>query len=378
MSRPRFAVALMVAGLVSPIAGAEIPLAVAERVVVLRNGYVLRGRVTPLGDQYLVSLGDDNEVRLPAGRVAMVCADLEEAYLRQRDLFVPTDVRSHVKLADWCLRHHLTARAADQILAVFALDPAHPELAMLDRRLRNRERRAAGTTAPSQHAPEAQAGAEPSLSALPSEALQRFTAIVQPLLMNRCATNACHGRQSVSEGTQGPQFRLLRPAFGQILTQRITQHNLHAVLAQVDFRYPEGSPLLTMPRQPHGGAAEPVFGATDGAAWESLEGWVRMLGRARADAPEIVTSPQTSRGQARSLTHRSSSAEAGDTPPTEPGENPLGPRVGQPAAAQPEDPFDPEIFHRRHAGEMRPEIRQEAGVLESVSPRPRLGGEGRG
>ena len=55
-----------------------------EGVLLLRNGHLLRGTITPLGDHYLVTTGAGNEVRLPATSVEMACRSLEEAYQVKR------------------------------------------------------------------------------------------------------------------------------------------------------------------------------------------------------------------------------------------------------------------------------------------------------
>src|SRR5688572_23670670 len=74
-----------------------------EGVLVLRNGHVVQGRITRLGDRYLVSLGESSEVRFPVGDVEFQCGSLDEAYFRKRDILDPTSIRQRLDLAEWCL-----------------------------------------------------------------------------------------------------------------------------------------------------------------------------------------------------------------------------------------------------------------------------------
>jgi hypothetical protein len=307
--------------------GQTISLDSTDSVVVLRNGFVLHGRVTPLGDHYLVMQGGDNQVRVPVNRVSMVCGSLDEAYSRQRDLCRPGDIRAHLRLARWCLQHHLVARAADQVLAVVALDPAHPQLAGLESRLRLTQ----------SDSPERVGQDEQVVRASHQEifkatnrlsliTVQQFTAGVQPFLINRCASNACHGSTSTSS------FRLLRPSLGKQLTRRMTHRNLYAVVQQVDPAYPQQSRLLTATSMPHGGDDVPILGPTDREQREMLMAWVRSMNHGHAEAPTHVEERNSL------LQNRSRGA-----PPREDLDN--GPSET--------DPFDPEIFNRRHAAEIK-------------------------
>ena len=83
--------------------------------------------------------------------------------------------------------------------------------------------------------------------------VEKFGAIVQPILLNRCAANQCHGPNAKSE------FRLLRPPPGQIVSRRFTQRNLYAALQYVDRANPEASPLVVLPQQRHGNSLSAVF-----------------------------------------------------------------------------------------------------------------------
>ena len=71
MSRLKRALALAIALLLIPHAlGLAVvpPPTPEEGLLVLRNGRVLRGRITRIGDRFAVALGENGEIRLPANR----------------------------------------------------------------------------------------------------------------------------------------------------------------------------------------------------------------------------------------------------------------------------------------------------------------------
>ncbi len=226
---------------------------------------------TKVGDRYVVAKSDGSELRIPTRDVEMHCLDLDEAYVRRRQTVSPRDASAHLQLADWCLRCGLHARAADELLAAIAIAPRDPRIGGLERRLRSAtDPVPARETVPAVHpSPPHQDDSERVLSALPSDAVESFASRVQPLLLNRCGSNACHG------GRSSTQFQLISPGWGKTITLRYTQRNLLAAYRQVDSAKPEASPLLTIPGRPHGGLESSVFGERDRPQLELLDAWVR-------------------------------------------------------------------------------------------------------
>ncbi len=105
-----------------------------DRVVVLRNGNVLRGEVIRIGDHYRVKI-HRGELRIPVSQVEMFCRDLNEAYERRRAARTGFNADSHLDLAAWCLRHELLECASRELLDARAIDPGHGRLLRLERRL---------------------------------------------------------------------------------------------------------------------------------------------------------------------------------------------------------------------------------------------------
>ena len=326
--------------------------------LVLRNGRLLCGGITRVGDKYVVTVGEKGELRVPVRDVEMHCSDLDEVYLRKRSAFEQTDVTARLELADWCLRHSLLSRAADELLAAMAIERDHPGIPPLERRLNMAVTRppptlqSKGQKSPSVSLDEL----ERTMGELPDDVVRAFTAHVQPLLLNRCASNACHGSGSDSA------FRIVRPSWGKTLTRRFTQRNLYAALLQVNRQSPEKSPLLTAPSGPHGTVGSAMFGQRDRQQFEVLAEWVERVVRDDQSPPAtIAPGPsnllQTSyekpvafpevEDDSASNTRISGreTPRASDTKTSD--------RL--PGGFVPRDPFDPELFNRRF---LRPRLQE--------------------
>ena len=324
------------------VAQSQLAIAPSEGVLVLRNGYVLTGHITPQGDFYLVTFGNSSEARMPADQVELVCRNIEEAYFIKRDRVLRTDIKARFQLADWCLRHQLYARAADQILCCLALDPEHPRITTLRRRLVNLSSPAnrPATVAPVKTPTMTDDRPADAAAELPPGAVKQFTEAVQPVLLNRCATNACHGAGGDS------QLGLIRPRPGRILTHRMTQRNLRATLNFVDRKAPAKSPLLTAPVRPHGGLAGPVFGPNSNGPMTALAEWVfRVAGTAGSERQQRVVGRNALRGSAANWPHVNQEPPGG---PQGDANAPADTRPVRSASVPSRDPFDPDIFNRRH------------------------------
>ena len=72
--------------------------------------------------------------------------------------------------------------------------------------------------------------AEPSRKEVDPAILGSFTRVIQPLVLNRCATGACHG------GSQGAEPKLLRAPIQGQANQRTTLTNLHSITVSVQHK----------------------------------------------------------------------------------------------------------------------------------------------
>jgi hypothetical protein len=352
------------------------PLSPQDGVLVLRNGSALAGRITSVGDHYIVTFGNKSEVKLPAAQVEMCCANLEEAYNRKREALAEGEVKPHLRLATWCLNQGLFARAADQALIAFSIDPDHPDLASFERRLLfvAKSTLAGQTTSAPEEVDTKVANPPSSLDALPSETVEQFTQKVQPILLNRCAANACHGIRSENG------LRLVTPPKGMAMPYRYTHKNLQTALAFIDRVQPELSRLITAPSRPHGGLEMPVFDTRDLDQQQQLFQWAQWVAGktlpadsypARSPDTYFMPQPMTTFGLDQASETAGGTASGSprggmQIPQAEPRQDVSGtiapgrslpPRAGtsdppaSPAVANPpastRDPLDPAIFNQR-------------------------------
>jgi len=233
------------------------------RVLVLENERILEGDITRDGDEYRVrrSIG---ETCVPGETVLCLCADMEEAYRYLHARANLRDPDERLRLAHWCQLHGLRAQALAEVTAAVELRPGNAESRRMLHLLKN-----SSAAAPAK-GPQPKEIPEPNPTGLEvsSESLGLFATRVQPILMNTCASCHATGR--------GGAFKLTR-AFGDAMTnRRATQHNLAAVLGQINREHPQGSPLLVKALSIHGRAEQPPLKNRETPAYKTLEEWVRM------------------------------------------------------------------------------------------------------
>lgn len=332
-------------------------------ILLLRNGQVLQGEITRAGDYFVLTIGPASEIRLKAEDVEIACETLDEAYLYRLQRLDPTRLAERINLAEWCLRVGLLDGAEEQIDLIGQSNSKHPRLETLKQRLKfaRAPKPAAVTTkkATLNVATVSPEQLEKTLRDLPKGSVEKFTAIVQPILLNGCATNGCHGPNSKS------QFQLLKPAIGQVANQRFSQRNLYSALQYLNHEDALNSPLVVMPQKRHGGSAGPIFDERTKHQFDELIAWVQLT--TETTPPPAVPSsidpssnlvsaghhPQTNGKIAPPGTQAEPATKAATqatwaTSPTEAKAAPAPPQPGQPFV--PRDPFDPEIFNRRFFG----------------------------
>ncbi|HEY2759306.1 MAG TPA: hypothetical protein VGI75_01145, partial [Pirellulales bacterium] len=171
------------------------------RLVVLRNGEVLAGQVSRDGDRTIVAT-EGTEIRLSPREVDFVCQTLDEAYAVQQNRVMAGRIEDHLNLADWCLRHELLGDAAREITAAMEIDPKNRRVTLLDDRLRRallpEPIKTPGNETASAARPVSTEGLERLVRSLPTSTVETFTATIQPMLLNYCATAGCHGPSSQS------------------------------------------------------------------------------------------------------------------------------------------------------------------------------------
>lgn len=268
--------------------GEPLDVAPREGILVLRSGGILRGAITRAGQEYYVGVGG-GEIRIKADDVELACDNLDEAYRRKAAALPTGHVSEHAALAEWCLRQGLLGYAAKEIVLAREADPSFPKLKLLERRLDLAQHPVEPHVT---HAPpkpeeqEKQGGPDEIVRRIPPRSVELFTSSIQPLLLNGCATAACHGTASNN------RLRLERIALGRPTSYRISQRNLASVLSCVDMENPADSSLLTLPLGPHGTANEAILTRRDMEKYRLLVAWVTdITNNITPPAPNNVSTP---------------------------------------------------------------------------------------
>lgn len=267
-------------------------------VLLLRNGEMLKGRIAKAEDGYDVFI-PGGEIHVRAADVQYPCRDIDEAYFHRRSLIRGDNALDHLDMAQWCLNAGLLQPAAQELNEAAALEPSHPLLPILDRRLKVASRPVPKGDGNAKARP---AGPTPQeldhmVRGMPPKTVETFAQTIQPMLVNSCSSAACHG-QAVPNG-----FHLFRTPSGSPPSRLLTQRNLHAVLQWLDRDNPEASPLLVYPIRPHGTANVPVFTDRQVLQYRQLRDWCFRV--AQADSRVMQASFHEAAPQERSFRNSS-------------------------------------------------------------------------
>jgi hypothetical protein len=311
----------------------------AGKVLLLHNENVLQGDVDRVGDRYRVRrlFG---ETWVPASQVLRLCPTLDDAYQYLRGRANLRDPDERLRLANWCREHDLLPQALTEAEAAVQLRPTHAPSVRLLGHLREAVLRKPDAV---------KAGPRPDAPVphvdLTADALGQFVTRVQPILMNACA--CCH------TAGRGGKFQLTRSYEVNLANKRTLQQNLTAVLAQVNLREPQASPLLSKAISAHaGGMSQAPLRNRDARAYRMLEDWVRLTLAHNpqlspgASAPAVSPEPAAAAPPAPASWGADRAAPAPPAPPGAPAPALAAP---PPALAKPgpPDPVDPEEFNRQ-------------------------------
>jgi len=324
-------------------------------VLLLRNGQILQGTIVRAGSQYVVAV-PGGEIRVEASEVQCQCRAIDEVYQRRRAVIRFDSAQDHLEMAQWCLRVGLAEPAGLELSEAAVLDPTHPLIPLLERRIQmaaNPQQRRTPSLPPGPAGPSAEE-LDRMVRGLPPKSVETFVRSVQPILMNNCTAGGCHA--------PGPKtaFALLRVPAGGPPSPRLTQRNLYAALQWIDWQDPGASPLLKAPSRPHGNTRSAVFADRQLPQYRQLVDWCYRVAQvpspvvqasyeeAAAEEAAPFRSPGAS-GQRPSRSLRQP-AEQARPQPAQRGSRDLSPgRARTPPGSPPADPFDPEIFNRRFA-----------------------------
>lgn len=243
------------------------------QLLVLVDGKVVRGRLTPRPDGYDVAT-TAGRMFISSDRVRFTAHDLDEACQLMRETQATQTPEGHMELARWCLANKLPDDARRELLDALRLDPNRGDAMRLLATLESRPESAAPTRSATIMSNGRHSASSPiesrSLAGLSRNLAQDFTRRIQPLMMNKCATSGCHGPSSTSG------FQLQSAHHGSSAT--VAERNLAALLRQIDLTNPDQSPLLTMADEQHGQQSAPAFRGRAGALTrQNLRSWVMSV-----------------------------------------------------------------------------------------------------
>ena len=229
-----------------------VAVAAAERVVLLRNGNLVRGDETQQLDDTIVVRTQRSELRIPLSEVDYVADSMDVIYRRKsKGAKRPSQIE---KLVGWCLQQGLIREAHTELQRLQKVAPAHPSLSSLQRSLARRQSNQQANQQTSQPSsvlpaksplhPDSQY-AQDHIDSLSSDSLRDYARVVQPLLLNRCAMAGCHGKAPKSK------YQMLGRGHS-VVSQNLTHRNLGATLRQVDATAQQ-SLLWVSASQLHGG-----------------------------------------------------------------------------------------------------------------------------
>jgi hypothetical protein len=250
------------------------------QVLLLKNEHAIEGKIQGLNGQYRIErMG--GELWLPADRALRLCANWQEAHAVMQSRANLEDPDERVRLAKWCHLNGLHALAVQEARAALVIRPGDSQA----RQLLTIAERAANQpddSNPSTH--DANSIPPPPSNDLSSDSVAMFVTKVQPILMNTCAS--CHS------GDQGGSFKLYRTYGITTGNQRSTQNNVAAVLKQINLEKPEYSALLYKAASRHGPAAQAPL-QRDSIPYRLLEEWVNMTLKSN---PYLRVLPQLAAG----------------------------------------------------------------------------------
>ena len=349
----------------------HVPLVIADRtnstagkVILLTNRQILHGEVAIYGDDYLITQ-PTSEIRIARDRVEHICRSLHEAYryLQHQTRF--GSAGAHLQLAQWCLDEGLTGGAQEQLEEAILKKPDHRRIDVIRRQLEATTEGEVISAARDSTPPHGDRAVLPPIDAdaietlsrsLPNQTIRAFTRTIQPLLLNGCGTRGCHGGEI-------NQFKLHRSTRGHQMPRRLTLRNMQSVLMWVDKKNVNQSPLLHFASTPH--FPKRTQGESHSLSPDSLQTrqllhWLdRFADRTRDAAvaqhtsanppPTDVVAGQTGPRDNRFLYSPQSSPQSSplSKPSAEIGSSNSIHQIAN-TPRQPRDPFDADIFNRRH------------------------------
>lgn len=255
-------------------------------VLLLKSDKIIVGQVRKApGGYHLEKNG--GTVFFPEDQVAFVAPTVRAVFEYKLSRIPSYDVEQHFRLYQWCLASSLFDEAEVELKRILEVDPGNAKatraLASLERRKNPPTSARSGEKTIARAIPAAPSDVIDSfVSGHGRKTFEKYVAI-EKVLLNRCATAACHGTSR-----HPGEFRLFRRSEGEHYSQRLTAHNLQAVLKFVDLEEPQRSRILALAIEPHGGVSIPPLGGINDPKYKELRDWVYNVSQKWSLDDEII------------------------------------------------------------------------------------------
>lgn len=319
-----------------------------NKLLVLKNGRVIDGRMTPRDNGYDI-LQPGGRLFVGSEQIRFRADNMDDAWQKMRDSMGELTPDTHLELAKWCYTNKLQGKAKKELLDALHLDPYRGDAKrMLQSIIRNEQRdslvqntSAAEIAARLKKVREqgSMAMERRSLGGLPGSLAKVFTTRIQPIVSNKCGNSRCHG-----PGRN--EFVVMSISRGS--TPVKSEQNLASILNQIDYEDPARSPLLAATVGAHGGSSAPLFPGRSGRSHvETLRAWVMAAAdeldgvsavKRKSEVKQVSLHEASNSADGPGLTHKETQAKS---------------FVRDAVMATKHDDFDPDDFNRKHHGRSR-------------------------
>lgn len=212
-----------------------------ERFFLMKSGLLMQAFGTKGETHYEVRTEALN-MQVPIENVEFIGENREQVWLYKKSQIDPTNCSQLMKLAEWCLNNNFQTEGIEQYQSALRVAP--------NDQLANFIRQRISTVKPPSdektnipesgiHVAEIQDN-DPELTrwvnGVPNSVFDTFSKKVQPILVQRCASAACHGSNSENQY----KINIPRQSGG-----RTTSMNLRSSVQWIDTENPGNSPLLS-------------------------------------------------------------------------------------------------------------------------------------
>lgn len=337
---------------------------IPDRVLVQVDGAVKTGLVTKVQGGFLVS-SSSGQVVVPFGHVAAVARDFAQAYQKQKLGMSKPTFEKHIRLAKWCLDYDVVEGCRTELYAALKINPddeqARKLLVRMEKRrkfLSQKNRKVSDGDMTKQIAISMTADKAPPLPGHDMKSGHLFMTKVQPYLINRCA--GCHKINSDRTFTLN---RLNRRSSNQ---RELVEQNIASIFKQIDFSRIQNSPLFLKPLEQtnaHKYVSRHI--RRDRMQWDTIRKWANNLDQTKKNqiasntvgfGQSIVTAGvPKSQKQILQLTNHEEvkTIKSKDLPNQDKKQDPVNKFLNTILDEEKTDPFDPDVFNRRHHGSIR-------------------------